>query len=191
MRPALVRVQPYSPACPANPHSEAPMVIAASSPLASWSDHGRPARPQYSSVSRGSIMRRKLTLPVEPPVASITALRAWIATSRPSCFATTPVIRPERGCSRNSSTMRCSRRIWTPALRAAASSGHITPAPEDVVVRASGAARRPLCTISQSIGAACCSRGAELPTEMPPPASGALSTNTTPCAFSHSKVGAE
>src|SRR6516165_7180329 len=35
-----------------------------------------PASPQYSSVSRGSNMRRKLTLPVEPPVVTTTALRA-------------------------------------------------------------------------------------------------------------------
>jgi hypothetical protein len=36
----------------------------------------------------------------------------------------------------------------------------------------------------------CISRGTELPTELPPIASGALSTNSTPCASSHSKVAA-
>jgi hypothetical protein len=52
------------------------MAIAANSPLASWFDQGIPAKPQYSSVSRGSNMRRKLTLPVHPPVPMMTALRA-------------------------------------------------------------------------------------------------------------------
>src|SRR5438876_332450 len=33
-----------------------------------------PASPQYSSVRRGSNMRRKLTLPVEPPVAAVRRL---------------------------------------------------------------------------------------------------------------------
>ena len=50
--------------------------MAAISPLASWSDQGMPDRPQYSSVRRGSNMRRKFTLPVEPPVAMMTAFLA-------------------------------------------------------------------------------------------------------------------
>ena len=65
---------PYSPAKLVNPHSDAPMTMAASSPLASWSDHGMPARPQYSSVRRGSNIRRKFTFPDDPPVPTITAL---------------------------------------------------------------------------------------------------------------------
>jgi hypothetical protein len=51
---------PNSPVWLKRPQSDAPIAIAAISPLASWSDKGMPAMQQYSSVRRGSKMRRKI-----------------------------------------------------------------------------------------------------------------------------------
>ena len=65
-----------------------------------WSDHGMPARPQYSSVRRGSNIRRKLTLPVEPPVPMTTALRARMSRRLPLLLTAMPRTRPALACSR-------------------------------------------------------------------------------------------
>ena len=149
--------------------------MAASSPLASWSDHGMPASPQYSSVRRGSNMRRKLTLPVEPPVATMTALRARMLSLAPVVVDRDAEHRAGiRAPARWSAVMRCSSRISTPAFLAAASSDRIKPLPEDRVFCIAGSAGSPVCTIGQCITAQCISRGTEFPTELPPMASGRL-----------------
>src|SRR5262245_42845702 len=54
------------------PQSDAPIVMAASSPLASCEEYGSPAT-WYSSVNRPSNILRKFTLLLLPPVATITA----------------------------------------------------------------------------------------------------------------------
>jgi len=188
--PGFVTLAPNSPVWLKKPHKEAPTAIAANSPLASWSDHGAPARPQYSSVRRGSNMRRKLTLPVEPPVPMMTALRARMFSSVPLWSTAMPSTVPAFGASRRMRVILCSSRISTPARRAATSRGRISPLPEERVFWTDGSAGCPVCTVGQSPTMQCISRGTELPTELPPSSSGALSTNTTPCANSHSKAGA-
>ena len=80
------------------PHREAPTAIEASSPLASWGEYGSPARIS-SSVARGSNMRRKLTLPVLPPVAMITALLALIVTVSASMATFSSARKPFNGAS--------------------------------------------------------------------------------------------
>ena len=128
-------------------------------------------------------MRRKLTLPVEPPVPMMTALRARMLNPGPLVIDRNA----EHGsCIRRlvdespSSGVRAGfrRRLFWPRLRATAS-GHCPRngsfAPPDRPARRSA-------TIGQSITAQCISRGSELPTEFPPIASGALSTKMTPCA---------
>ncbi len=97
---------------------------------------------------------------------------------------------PAFGASRWIAVILCSSRISTPAFCAAASSGRIRPLPEEQVV--GEPPDRPACRSAPAASpstAQCISRGTELPTELPPRASGALSTKTTPCASSHSKVG--
>ncbi len=55
---------------------QAPMAMAAISPEASLGQNGSPLVQSYSTARRGSIMVRKYTLPLEPPVAMTTALLA-------------------------------------------------------------------------------------------------------------------
>ena len=87
-------------------------------------------------------MRRKFTLPVEPPVAMMSAV------------------------------ILCSKSISTPALRAATSSGIIKPWPDDVVAWIAGSRGLPSWTRGQSIAALCTTRIAELPADTLPISSG-------------------
>ena len=123
------------------------------SPLASWSDQGMPARPQYSSVRRGSNMRRKLTLPVEPPVRDDHRLaRPDVERRAPLLSTAMPSTRPAFGASRCSAVMRCCKQdLARRPCCAAASSGRIRPLPEDMVACTAGSAGLPVCTIGQSI----------------------------------------
>ena len=102
-----------------------------------------PARPQYSSVRRGSNMRRKLTLPVEPPVPMMTALRARIFNLAPLWSTAMPSTGPEFGVCRWIEVIRCSSRISTPAFLAATSSDRISPLPEERVFCTAGIGRLP------------------------------------------------
>ena len=81
----------------------------------------------YSSVSRGSNIRRKLTLPVWPPVAITMPFLASMAMSRPSAFATMPRTRPLP--SRTISRISCLSRICAPFRRALSASRRTSPEP--------------------------------------------------------------
>ena len=140
--------------------------MAAISPLASWSDQGMPARPQYSSVRRGSNMRRKLTLPVEPPVAMITALRArmlsvlpLLSTAMPSDAAGVRRFAVDRGHA-----------VFEQNLDAGFARGGLER-PHQAVAGRRGRALlpdRPACRSAPAASPStrsACSRGTELPTE--------------------------
>ena len=150
MSPGLVTAsRTRRPGC--EPHSDAPTAIAASSPLASWSDHGIPARPQYSSVSRGSNMRRKLTFPVEPPVAMMTALRARMSRPVPLVVDRDPERRgppAPRGGSPSSGARAGSAR---PPARRNFQRPHQAVAGRERSRADAGSAGLPVWTIGQSI----------------------------------------
>ena len=64
--------------------------------------------------------------------------------------------------------------------------GRIRPLPVDRVAAVAANSGSPVCAMSQCIGTACISRGTELPIDVPPKKSGALSANMTPWASSQS-----
>ena len=78
-------------------------------------------------------MRRNSTLAVLPPVATMTPFRARILSFLPLASTVIPVTRPVLLFSRIMLVILCSRRICTPAFRAAASSGRTMPMPPEMV----------------------------------------------------------
>ena len=143
--------------------------MAASSPLASWSDQGIPGRPQYSSVRRGSNMRRKLTLPVEPPVRDDDGLLARMFSLAPLLSTAIPSTRPGvRGLAvdarhpvlKQDLDARFFRRDLQRPHQAIAGGGCLLHSRD-----------RPACRSAPSASPSrrqCISRGTELPTEIPP-----------------------
>ena len=160
------------------PQSAAPTAIAASSPSPLCRDHGSPAT-WYSSVSRGSKVRRRVTLLVLPPVATRTPLRALTFTVRPSRVAVTPSTRPAAGLSRTMLVILWRRRTCAPLARALFSSARTRPDP----TRVGWCVTRSLATGHWTVR--CCRRTREAwvgPTRW--------SWNWTPFAIRNSKVGA-
>ena len=149
-----------------------------------------PASPQYSSVRRGSNMRRKLTLPVEPPVAMMTALRARMLSLLPLWSTAMPRTRPRRGVSRWIAVIRCSSRN----LDAGLARGGLERPHQAVAGRTSscvaGSAGVPVWTSGQSIDRALHGARHRVADRCAALLSGGLSTTLTPCASRNSKVAA-
>ena len=148
-----------------------------------------PARPQYSSVRRGSNMRRKLTLPVEPPVPMMTALRARMFTRRALVVA----VDADDAARRAVLAVERGHLVLEQILHAGLARGGVERLHQADAGRHGRALRRraglPVWICGQSIGAACMCAAPSCRPTTPPRRSGGLSTKTTPCASSHSKVG--
>jgi hypothetical protein len=77
--------------------------------------------------------------------------------------------------------MRCASSSSTGLVRGGLERTH-QPLPVVKTVASDGCTGWPVWTKGQCIAQQCISRGAELPTEIPPRVSGAWSVNTTPCS---------
>ncbi len=103
----------------------------------------------YSSVRRTSNMVRNSTLSAQPPLATITPLRARMLIDLPvglnqssTSIAVMPMTRPENGCSRWIVVIRCLSRMSTPILRAVCAKGRTKPEPRMGLVASFGHAKQ-------------------------------------------------